>query len=120
MFTKISKSIDLIKVPKAKNLYKPYTVIKGKSNEYKSHIYPKKHPLDLVYSDIIGPFDRGRKGGKYFIIFLDDYNKRLEVEILEVKSNIYIAYLYYTAQNEWDDIKIHRFKTNYSNKYSNY
>ena len=120
MLVKIFKGINLIKIPKVKNLYELYTIAKGKASEYKSYICLRKRLLDLVYSNIIGPFDRGYRGGKYFIIFLNNYDKRLEIEVLESKSNTYIAYLRYAARNERGDIKIRRFRTNYSGKYSNY
>ena len=86
------KGINLIKVPKVKDSYKLYIVTKGKAGEYKSYIYLGKCLLDLVYFDIIGPFNCGCRGGKYFITFLNNYNKRLEVEILESKSNVYSIY----------------------------
>ena len=80
---------------KIKDLYKLYIIIKGKASKYKSYIYFNKYSLDLVYSNIIKPFNYNYRGGKYFIIFLNNYNKRLEVEVLENKNNIYKAYLYY-------------------------
>ena len=120
MLARMSKGIDLTKVPEAKDPCEPCTVAKGKAGEHKSHIRPGKRPLDLVHSDITGPFDRGRGGGKYFITFLDDYDKRLEVEILESKSNTYTAYQHYAARNERGDIKIRHLRTNYGGKYSNY
>ena len=120
MLVKILKGIDLTKVPKAKDPYEPCMVVKGKAGKYKSHIRFGKCLLDLVYSNITRPFNYGCRGGKYFITFLDNYDKYLEVEILEVKSNAYAAYLHYTARNERGDIKIRRFRTNYSGEYSNY
>ena len=120
MLTKMSKGINLIKVSKVKDSYKLYTIAKGKAGEYTSYICPGKRLLDLVHSDITGPFDCGRREGKYFITFLNDYNKYLEVEVLESKSDVYAAYLYYTARNERGDIKIRRFRTNYSGEYLDY
>ena len=120
MLIKILKGINLIKVFKIKDPYKLYTIAKGKASKYISYIYSSKRLLDLVYSNIIEPFNRSRREGKYFITFLDNYNKRLEIKILESKSNIYTAYLYYTARNERSDIKIRCFRTNYSSKYLNY
>ena len=75
------KGINLIKVFKIKDFYKLYTIIKDKASEYKSYIYFNKYFLDLVYFNIISPFNCDRKKGKYFIIFLDDYNKYLEIKI---------------------------------------
>ena len=114
------KGINFIKIFKVKDLYKLYIIIKDKVNKYKFYIYLRKHLLDLVYFDIIGFFDYSYREGKYFITFLNNYNKRSKVEVLESKGDIYIAYLYYTAWNEQGNIKIHRFRINYSSKYSNY
>ena len=77
---------------KVKDPYKLYIVTKGKAGEYKSYIRPRKYLLDLVHSNIIGPFDYDYERGKYFITFLNNYNKCLEVEILESKSDVYSAY----------------------------
>ena len=82
---------------KVKNLYKLYIITKGKAGKYKSYIYFSKHPLDLIYSNIIKLFNYSYRGGKYFITFLDNYNKYLKIEVLESKNNIYKAYLYYIA-----------------------
>ena len=95
MFIKILKRINLIKILKIKDFYKLYIVIKDKANKYKFYIYFKKYLLDLIYSNIIKPFNYSYKGGKYFIIFLDNYNKHFKVKVLESKDNIYIIYLYY-------------------------
>ena len=87
-------------MPKAKNLYKPCIVTKDKANEHKSYIHSRKRLLDLVHSNIIRPFNYSYRGGKYFITFLNNYNKRLEVEILESKSDVYSAYQRFAAQNK--------------------
>ena len=84
-------------MPKVKNFYKLYTITKSKANKYKFYIYFNKYPLNLIYSNIIEPFNYNYRGGKYFITFLNNYNKRLKVKILESKNNTYKAYLYYIA-----------------------
>ena len=117
---KILKGINFIKVPKVKDPYELYIVTKGKASEYKSYIYFKKYLLDLVHSNIIRPFNYSYKGEKYFITFLNNYNKRLEMEILESKSNIYSTYQRFIARNKRGDIKIRHLKINYSGEYSNY
>ena len=91
------KGIDFIKILKIINLYKSCIVIKGKISKYKSYIRSRKYLLDLIYFNITRPFNYSCKGGKYFIIFLNNYNKYLEVKVLKKKSNIYIAFLYYIA-----------------------
>ena len=97
MLIKISKGINLIKVPKIKDSYKLYMIIKGKTSKYKFYIYLSKYLLNLVYSNIIKPFNYSYRGGKYFIIFLNNYNKRSKIKVLESKGDTYKAYLYYIA-----------------------
>ena len=75
-----------------KDPYKLYIIIKGKASKYKSYIYPRKYLLNLIHSNIIKPFNYSYRESKYFITFLDNYNKYLEIKILESKSNIYIIY----------------------------
>ena len=89
------KGINFIKVFKIKNFYKLYIIIKDKINKYKFYIYFRKYLLDLIYSNIIKPFNYNYKGGKYFIIFLNNYNKYFKVKDLKSKDNIYLIYLYY-------------------------
>ena len=84
-------------MPKAKDFYKLYIVVKGKTSKYKSYIYFRKRLLNLVYSNIIGFFNYSYRGGKYFITFLDNYNKRFKVKVLKSKGDTYITYLYYTT-----------------------
>ena len=68
-----------------------------KVSKYIFYIYFSKYLLYLVYFNIIKPFNYNYKGDKYFITFLDNYNKRLKIEVLKNKNNIYIIYLYYIA-----------------------
>ena len=69
--------------------------MKNKIIKYKFYIYSKKYLLNLVYSNIIRPFNYSYKKRKYFIIFLNNYNKRFKVKVLKSKDNIYIIYFYY-------------------------
>ena len=82
------KEINLNKIFKVKNFYKLYIIIKDKTNKYKFYIYSRKYLLNLVYFNIIKSFNYSYKKGKYFITFLDNYNKCFKVKVLESKDNI--------------------------------
>jgi transposase InsO family protein len=46
-----------------------------------------KFPLQLIHSDICGPMNvRARHGGRYFIIFIDDYTRYGYVYLISHKS----------------------------------
>ena len=74
--------------------------MKNKIIKYKFYIYSKKYLLNLVYSNIIKPFNYSYRRGKYSIIFLNNYNKYFKIKVLKNKNNIYIVYLYYIVQNK--------------------
>ena len=81
--TKLSKGIDLSKQVINKESYALYAIKKAKRAPYKSYIRPRQGPLDLIYSNIYGPIiPRGRYNDKYIVIFLDNWNKRSKVEII--------------------------------------
>ena len=81
---KLSKGIDLSKQVVNQEPCAPCAIKKAERAPHKSHIRPRQDPLDLSHSDIYGPITpRGRHGGKYFVTFLDDWNKRSEVEIID-------------------------------------
>jgi hypothetical protein len=44
------------------------------------------HPLELVHSDVCGPFHTTSMGGsKYFITFIDDFSRRVWVYFMKYK-----------------------------------
>lgn len=58
-------------------------------------------PLELVHSDICGPMEEVSIGGsKYFILFIDDYSRRLSIYFLEKKSEALDAFKTYKAYVE--------------------
>ncbi|WVZ51377.1 hypothetical protein U9M48_002529 [Paspalum notatum var. saurae] len=62
----------------------------------KSHQLPylqshniSSHPLELVYSDIWGPAPNSVSGQKYYVSFIDDYNKFTWIYLLKFKSDVF-------------------------------
>ena len=63
---------------------------------YKAYIHPGKAPIDLIYSDIAGPFNViSYNKARYFVIFLDDYIKILEIYTMKYKSEVFGCFVRY-------------------------
>lgn len=118
---RLSKGMDLSKAVVNKEPCEPCAVKKSKRASHKAHIRPGKGPLDLIHSDICGPITpRGRHGGKFFITFMDDWDKRSEAEIIERKSEAWPAFKRFCARNETPYRKVRRLRTDYGGEYEDY
>lgn len=88
---KISRSIDLSKSSPS-NTCRPYTKTEIKVESYKAPIQLGKTPLDLVYNNVYRLFPRGYDNAKYFIGFLDDWNKLSDIILLDKKSDTLVTF----------------------------
>ena len=67
------KNIDLIKKIVDKKFYVLYIIKKTRQASHKTHIRPKKRPLNLIHFDIYNLItSRDHYNDKYFVTFLDD------------------------------------------------
>jgi transposase InsO family protein len=57
-------------------------------------------PLELVHTDVCGPFPESRNGYRYFITFIDDHTRFAEVALLKNKSEALDAFLAYQKKAE--------------------
>lgn len=58
-------------------------------------------PLELVHTDLCGPMEEASIGGsKYFILFVDDYSRKLSIYFLKNKSKALNAFKTYKAYTE--------------------
>jgi hypothetical protein len=64
---------------KAKSHQLPY----AKSSSFSSH------PLELIYSDVWGHAPKSVGGKKYYVSFIDDYNKFTWIYLLKFKSEVF-------------------------------
>lgn len=88
---KIAKSIDLSKSSPS-DTCGPYTKTEIKVESHKAAIQLGKALLDLVYSNVYRLFPEGYDSAKYFIGFLDDWNKLFNIILLSRKSDILVAF----------------------------
>lgn len=60
-------------------------------NSFKSHLLVRSSSvLEVVHSDICGPFEVTSLGGnKYFISFVDKYNRRFWVYLIKFKDEVF-------------------------------
>ena len=66
-------------------------------------------PLELVHSDLCGPFPSSFNGGRYFITFMDDYTRFGKVYVLKSKSDALAAFKKYKGEAE--TVTGHKIKT---------
>lgn len=73
--------------------YDSYTKGKARGKPYSTLISPRKAPLNLVYSDIIGPITpEGFRKEQYLIIFRDDFTKIIIAIPINNKSDALTKY----------------------------
>lgn len=82
----MSKGIDLLKLPPADACI-TYAKIGMKVETHRDPIQPGKAPLNLIYSDVHRSFPKSYDGAKYFVSFLDDWNKSCDIILLSKKSD---------------------------------
>ena len=63
-----------------------------KVETHKDPIQPGKAPLDLIHSDVHGPFSQSYDGAKYIVSFLDDWDKSSDIILLGGKFDVLAAF----------------------------
>jgi transposase InsO family protein len=78
-------------------------------------------PLQLVHSDLCGPFSSPSFSGcKYFLTFIDDFSRRTWVYFLKLKSEVFDKFLAYKALVEKQSgHQIQKLRTDNGGKYVN-
>lgn len=87
----MSKNIDFSKLP-LNNACIPYTKTVIKVKTHKDYIQPRRALFDPIHGDIHGPFSSSYNGRKYFVAFLDNWDKASDIVLLEGKSDIFAAF----------------------------
>lgn len=71
-----------------------------KVETHRDPIQPGKAPLDLIHSDVHGPFPESYDGAKYFVSFLDDWGKSSDIILLGGKSDALAAFQLFQRRHE--------------------
>ena len=87
---------------------------------HQDKIQPGRFPLDLIYSDVSGPYLPNCSMAKYYGIFLDNYNQSSKVVLLLSKDRVPSAFYLFWNCNEFGKACIWRFYTDRGREYDSY
>jgi transposase InsO family protein len=83
---------------------------KGKSHRVpirKHHHIKAKRRLELVHTDVMGPFPVNSRGGaRYLVTFVDDYSGYVWVEFLERKSEVFDKIKQFVVKHSTSQCKV--------------
>ncbi|GAU38671.1 hypothetical protein TSUD_292530 [Trifolium subterraneum] len=80
--------LPVIRVPK--DMCRNFLVGKQSRKSFVDHIAMRaKNKLDVVYTDVCGPFDTTSLGGnRYFVSFVDEYSKMMWLYLIKTKDEV--------------------------------
>lgn len=89
---------------------KHYQLGKMTKSSFKSKTYTSDNILELVHIDLCGPMSVQRYcGDKYFILFVDDYSRMMNMMFLKEKSDAFQLLKWYLEKVEKEIGKILKF-----------
>lgn len=115
----MANDIDLTK-PLPHSACKPCSIGNLQAEPHCNKIKAGLEPLDLVHSDVTGPFIEGLYGATHFVTFLCDATKRLEVVLLTKKSGVLSAFKEYCLHHEKGDKRVRRLRTDEGGEYDSH
>ena len=113
----MSKEIDFSKLP-PNDICIPCAKTGMKVKTHKDYIQPGRAFLDLIHSDIYGPFLKSDDGAKYFVTFLNDWDKASDIVLLRGKSDVLAAFQLFQRRYKRGDYQICCFCTDSKREYS--
>ena len=57
--------------------------------KYINKIRFSRRRIDLIYSNLFNKLSASKKNYKYYVIFINNYNKIIKVKYLRVKSEVF-------------------------------
>ena len=57
--------------------------------KYINKIHLSRYRINLIYSNLFNKLSISKKSYKYYIIFINNYNKIIKVKYLRVKSKVF-------------------------------
>ena len=87
---------------------------------HQDKIEPGQFLLDLIYSDVSGPYPPSCSGAKYYVTFLDDYDKTSEVVLLSSKDGVLSAFDLFRKRNQFGEARIRRLRTDGGGEYDSH
>ena len=99
--------------------YIVYIVKKIKQIKYTLYIRPGRRLIELIYSDI-DYIKEIKLRYEYFITFINDYTKRLEIKVIKKKSDAFEVFIRYLKRNKYENLRYRRLRINWGGKYKKY
>jgi hypothetical protein len=93
----ITDKIDLTELIPNVSPCKTCTILTLWSNAHSSHIRKEELPLELVYSDVLGPFRIGYNRARYIVTFLYDVTQLSEVYYIKLKGEVFDCFRHFKA-----------------------
>lgn len=84
----------LPQIKEPRQIYEEYCKVKQASKSFK-HDLPKKSKkkLELVHSDMYGPFEVRSKGGhRYLLTFMDEFTRYTWIYLIEKKIGVFTKF----------------------------
>ena len=106
----ISEGMDLSQAPISNDVCDVCALTKLKSEPHKCPIRPGRFHLDLIHSDIMGPFS-DEEVKQYVVTFLDDWSKHLTIDIVDSRDQYLRSFEKFRQMNEHGDFTIHRIRS---------
>nr|KYP46743.1 Retrovirus-related Pol polyprotein from transposon TNT 1-94 [Cajanus cajan] len=77
-------------------------------NPFKAHLKTRsKDVLEVIYTDVCGPFEVSSLGGnKYFITFIDDFSKKMWLYLINRKSDVFKCFVEFKSLVEKQSGKV--------------
>ena len=57
--------------------------------KYINKIHLSRYRINLIYSNLFNKLSISKKSYKYYIIFINNYNKIIKIKYLQVKSEVF-------------------------------
>ena len=84
-----------------------YIIKKIKQVKYTLYIRPGRRLIKLIYSDI-DYIKKTKLKYEYFITFINDYIKRLEIKVIKKKSDTFKIFIRYLKRNKYKNLRYRR------------
>ncbi len=114
--TTMSNRIDLSISPPTDACF-PCSKAKMHVQPHQDKIKPGQFLLDLIHSDVSGPYPPSCSGAKNYATFFDDYDKTSEVVLLSSKDGVLSAFDLFRKCNQFGEACIQRLYTNGGGEY---
>ena len=107
----MSKGMDLYHKPSKVEVCEACAIAKSKSEPHKCPIRPGRFFMDLVHTDVAGPFGSSRDGYRWFVTFLDDWSKHSSVSVVKSRDEYLTELENFRLRNERAEFRIHRIRS---------